>query len=184
MQGFKLKMDEVGNILIKRVSKSGVRVKNTTEESAVSNDILKLPGGLLEADKPFKVRRFVRSQSKRTRTNSNMPSINHEIGSPRRLRVIGFLFLLLRQIFDMKKFQQNMNRELKRPYPDRRKLESQCLSVVAFGAAIAANDSDILDCPIWILCVNIVAIEMLKTKLPPRKTTANLSCHNFVFMIL
>lgn len=48
-------MDEVGNILIKRLSKSGVRVKNTTEESAVSNDILKLPGGLLEMDKPFKV---------------------------------------------------------------------------------------------------------------------------------
>ena len=54
-QGFKLKMDDVGNILIKRVSKGGVRVKNTTEESAVSNDILKLPGGLLEMDKPFKV---------------------------------------------------------------------------------------------------------------------------------
>ena len=48
-------MDEVGNILIKRVSKSAVRVKNTTEESAVSNDILKQPGGLLENDKPFKV---------------------------------------------------------------------------------------------------------------------------------
>ena len=55
-QGFKLKMDDMGNILIKRVSKSGVRVRNTTEESAVSNDILKLPGGLLETDKPFKVR--------------------------------------------------------------------------------------------------------------------------------
>lgn len=55
-QGFKLKMDDVGNILIKRVSKSGVRVKNTvTEESAVSNDILKLPGGMLETEKPFKV---------------------------------------------------------------------------------------------------------------------------------
>jgi hypothetical protein len=49
-------MDDVGNILIKRVSKSGVRVKNTvTEESAVSNDILKLPGGMLETEKPFKV---------------------------------------------------------------------------------------------------------------------------------
>ena len=37
------------------------------------------------------------------------------------------------QVFDMKKFQQNMSRELKRPYPDRRKLEAQCVSVVAFG---------------------------------------------------
>jgi hypothetical protein len=48
-------MDEVGNILIKRLTKCPVRVKNTTQESAVSNDILKLPGGLLEMDKPFKV---------------------------------------------------------------------------------------------------------------------------------
>ena len=73
------------------------------------------------------------------------------------------------QVFDMKKFQQNMSRELKRPYPDRRKLEAQCVSVVAFGSGITA-DTDILDWPIWILCINIVAIEMLKSKLPPGKS--------------
>ena len=66
----------------------------------------------------------------------------------------------------MKKFQQNMNRELKRPYPDRRKLETQCVSILAFGG----GSEDVLDCPIWILCVNIVAIEMLRrSKLPPSK---------------
>ena len=43
------------------------------------------------------------------------------------------VLLFLFQVFDMKKFQQNMSRELKRPYPDRRKLEAQCVSVVAFG---------------------------------------------------
>jgi hypothetical protein len=47
------------------------------EESALSNDILKLSNGLLEHDKPFK-------------------------------------------LFDMKKFQNNVNREMKRQYPDRR----------------------------------------------------------------
>ena len=52
-------------------------IRNTLEESALSNDIIKLSGGLLELDKPFK-------------------------------------------LFDMKKFQQNVNRELKRQYPDRR----------------------------------------------------------------
>eukprot|EP00096_Caligus_rogercresseyi_P010291 TRINITY_DN369_c0_g1_i1.p1 TRINITY_DN369_c0_g1~~TRINITY_DN369_c0_g1_i1.p1 ORF type:complete len:466 (-),score=86.65 TRINITY_DN369_c0_g1_i1:449-1846(-) len=118
--GIKLKMDDVGNILIKRLSKSAVRVKNTTEENAVSNDILKLPGSLLELDKPFKV-------------------------------------------FDMKKFQQNINREMKRAYPDRRKLESQCISAVAFGHV----ESEILDSSIWILIINVVAIEMLKSKIPP-----------------
>ena len=74
----------------------------------VSNDILKLPNGLLEFEKPFK-------------------------------------------LFDMKKFQQNVNRELKRQYPDRRKLESQCISLVSFGT----SSSDILDCPIWVRALNL-----------------------------
>jgi len=121
-QGFKLKMDDMGNILIKRLSKSPVYARNTLEESALSNDIIKLSSGLLELDKPFK-------------------------------------------LFDMKKFQQNVNRELKRQYPDRRKLESQCISLVSFGT----SSSDILDCPIWVLMVNVVAMEMLRTKIPPSR---------------
>ena len=47
---------------------------------------------------------------------------------------IYIIFLSFPQVFDMKKFQQNLSRELKRPYPDRRKLESQCLSAMAFAA--------------------------------------------------
>merc|ERR1712223_1866668 len=128
--GFKLKMDDVGNILIKRISSRGsnswVTIENTTEESAISNDILKLPNGMLEVDKPFKV-------------------------------------------FDMKKFQQNMNRELKRPFPDRHKLESQCISAISFGSTDCptGKGGDVLNLPIWIMAVNIVAMEMLRTKLPP-----------------
>ena len=80
--GCKLKMDDSGNILVKRVSKGNIYVKNTAEETAVSNDILKLPNGLLDMDKPFK-------------------------------------------LFDMKKFQQNVNREMKRQFPERNKLETQ-----------------------------------------------------------
>merc|ERR1719225_1283662 len=118
-QGFKLKMDDLGNILVKRLSRSNIYVKNTMEENAVSNDILKLPNGVLEFEKPFK-------------------------------------------LFDMKKFQQNVNRELKRQYPELRKLERQCISMISFGSS-----TDILDCPIWILCINVVAMEMLRTKIPP-----------------
>lgn len=127
-QGFKLKMDDLGNILIKRLCRAtAVRIRNVSKESAVSNDIvLKMPNGVLEPDKPFKV-------------------------------------------FDMKKFQQNMNRELKRPIPDRNKLEGQCISVISFGnQASDSNDPDLLDCPIWILVINIVAMEMLRAKLPPQ----------------
>ena len=94
-------------------------MKNTIEENAVSNDILKLPNGLLELEKPFK-------------------------------------------LFDMKKFQQNVNREMKRTYPDRRKLENQCISAIAF----VRNEPELLDSPIWIMLINIVALEMLRVKLP------------------
>ena len=75
-------MDDSGNILIKRIAKANVFVKIPDGENAVSNEIVKLPTGSLELDKPVK-------------------------------------------LFDMKKFQQNVARELKRAYPDRRKLECQ-----------------------------------------------------------
>ena len=117
-------------------------VKNTTEESAVSNDILKLPNGVLNPDQPYKV-------------------------------------------FDMKKFQQNLSRELKRSNPDRLKLESQCISAIAFGAdeledltpedgpqdGLIRDRDDPLRCPLWIIVINIVAMEMLRSKLPPGSST-------------
>ena len=68
-------------------------------------------------------------------------------------------------VFDMKKFQANVNREMRRAYPDRRRLETQCLSAIAF----VKSENDILDCPIWVLIVNVVAMDMLKSKLPPGK---------------
>lgn len=67
----------------------------------------------------------------------------------------------------MKKFQSNVNRELRRAYPDRRRLETQCLSAVAF----VKSENDILDCPIWVLIINVVAMDMLKSKLPQAKST-------------
>lgn len=65
----------------------------------------------------------------------------------------------------MKKFQQNVSRELKRPYPDRRKLEMQCITAIAF----VKNDMELLNCPCWVMIVNIVAMDMLKSKMPPVK---------------
>jgi hypothetical protein len=79
----------------------------------------------------------------------------------------------------MKKFQQNMSREMKRSNPDRYKLENQCISAIAFGADDDDNlndgtndvltSDDPLHCPIWIIVINIVAMEMLRSKLPPGK---------------
>jgi len=80
--GCKMKMGQTGDILVKRVGRGNIFVKNILEETAVSNEILKLPNGTLELDRALK-------------------------------------------LFDMKKFEENLNRELKRPYPDRRKIETQ-----------------------------------------------------------
>merc|ERR1719516_764842 len=121
-QGCKIKMDDSGNILIKRIAKSNVYVKNTEGENAVANEILKVPGGALELDKPVK-------------------------------------------LFDMKKFQQNVARELKRAYPDRRKLECQCISAVAF----VKNEAELLDQACWVMLINVVAMDMLRSKIPPVK---------------
>ncbi|XP_048489468.1 uncharacterized protein LOC105391512 isoform X2 [Plutella xylostella] len=123
-QGVKIKMDDAGNILIRRYSKSSVFVKSTaatnSEETAIGQDVMKMPGYALEQEKIFK-------------------------------------------LFDMKKFQSNVNRELRRAYPDRRRLETQCLSAIAF----VKSDAELLECPIWVMIINVVAMDMLKSKLPP-----------------
>lgn len=119
-------MDDAGNVLIRRYSRSNVYVKSTAaspkEETSVSNEILKLPNQALENEKVAK-------------------------------------------LFDIKKFQSNIHRELKQAYPDRRRLELQCLSCISF----VRNEADVLDCPIWVLVINVVAMDMLKSKMPLSK---------------
>ena len=76
-----------------------------------------------------------------------------------------------------------MSRELKRANPDRLKLENQCISAIAFGGnnsddedSIEDNNpgsSDPLRSPLWIIVINIVAMEMLRSKLPPGNNTVN-----------
>lgn len=125
-QGVKIKMDDAGNILVRRYSRNNVYIKSTAnsskDETAIGNEILKLPNQTLEIEK-------------------------------------------ISKLFDIKKFQSNINRELKQAYPDRRRLELQCLSAIAFVKA----EPDVLDCPIWVLVVNMVAMDMLKSKMPPSK---------------
>ena len=54
-EGAKVRMDEKGNIHIKRVSKSNIYIKNTSDENGIGNDILKLPQGALEFGKGYLV---------------------------------------------------------------------------------------------------------------------------------
>lgn len=62
-----------------------------------------------------------------------------------------------------------MNHELSRSYPDRRRLENQCMSLISF----VKSENDILECPIWVMIINIVAMDMLKSKLPPGESRFN-----------
>jgi hypothetical protein len=49
-------MDDQGNVLIKRLSKSQVFVKvNPNEDNSVAQEITRLPNGSLEPEKPVKV---------------------------------------------------------------------------------------------------------------------------------
>ena len=57
-EGAKVRMDEKGNIHIKRVSKTNIYIKNTADENSIGNDILKIPQGALEFGKGFLVSGF------------------------------------------------------------------------------------------------------------------------------
>jgi len=66
------------------------------------------------------------------------------------------------KLFDMKKFQASVARELRSVYPDRKKLESQCICAIAF-----VKDSDnLLNLCSWVLLINVVAIDLLKSRIP------------------
>ena len=118
-KGVRLKMDDMGNIIIKRMSNCDVFIRGWDRESnSLSNDIVELSGEL----------EFERSL----------------------------------KLFDMKKFQSNVARELRSSYPDRKKLESQCICAIAF----VKDTSDLLDLCSWVLLINIVALDLLKSRFP------------------
>lgn len=60
-QGVKIKMDDAGNILVRRYSKSNVYAKSTAsspnEETAIGSEVLKSPNQSIDHDKVVKVSR-------------------------------------------------------------------------------------------------------------------------------
>lgn len=65
------------------------------------------------------------------------------------------------KIFDMNEFKLLLERESRRPTPNRRFIQSQCISVISF----VVDDRKMLNLPSWIMIINIVAIDLLKTEL-------------------
>lgn len=135
--GFKIKMDDIGNILIKRYGKSNVYVQHTSmanEETVIGADVMQMPHMALS------------------------------VGTSAKL-------------FDMRKYTTNINREFARPYPESKRLERQCLSAVS----LVKSDNNLINSPLWILVINVVAMDMLKnrlqllTKSPSMDTVTNSS---------
>lgn len=119
--GFKIKMDDIGNIFIKRYGKSSIYVNSTSqgnEETVIGGDIIQMPQMSLTGGTSSK-------------------------------------------LFDMKKFQTNINREFARTYPERGRLERQCLSAVS----LVKSNNNLINSPVWILVVNVVAMDMLRSRL-------------------
>lgn len=67
-------------------------------------------------------------------------------------------------IFDMAKFEQAMAKEMVSAYPDRRKLEQKCIVVIGF---VRDHPRSVLEMPIYVMFINIVALDLLKSKLNP-----------------
>lgn len=65
------------------------------------------------------------------------------------------------KIFDMARFKSMLERESRRPCPNRRFLQSQCISIISF----VVDDHKMLNLPSWIMIFNIVAIDLLKIEL-------------------
>lgn len=113
--GIKIKMDDCGNIVVKRISRSDVYVKEIKTENTPDSVIT----SVLEKEKPVK-------------------------------------------IFDVKKFSASINSELNKTYPDRKKLENQCMFAISF----VKDSREILNCSCWVIIINVLALDMLQAKFP------------------
>ncbi|RWS26805.1 uncharacterized protein B4U80_07349 [Leptotrombidium deliense] len=122
-QGVRVKIDENGNVIVKRLSDCDVFIRGWHRDAnSLSREVIDCHGEL-EYNKSVK-------------------------------------------LFDMKKFQNGVSKELRSAYPDRRKLENQCICAIAF----VKDSTNVLDLPVWCLIINIVALDMLKSRLPPSKS--------------
>ena len=68
------------------------------------------------------------------------------------------------KLFDMTRFRDNVIKEMSSNYPDMASLQFQCISVISFGS----NSTNILESPSSILIINILALDMLRTRLCPK----------------
>lgn len=59
------------------------------------------------------------------------------------------------------------------------RLECQCISAIAF----VKNEPQLLDSPIWIMLINVVALEMLKAKIPRNASRGEPTSSSFLLYL-
>ena len=71
-------------------------------------------------------------------------------------------------LFDMRKFQHTVSREMRKDQPDWGRVRQQAISSLVFGD----DESSVLDQPVWLLMINIVALDLLRSRIESvRKVT-------------
>jgi len=106
-EGCRIKMDDGGNIIIKRICRERIVCKGVSDGSSF--------------EVPF--------------------------GKPQNL-------------FDMRKFQSIMDKEGRNEQPDWGKVRKQAISSVSF----VEGESPVLEQPVWLLVINIVALDLLRLR--------------------
>lgn len=114
-----MKIDESGDILIKRLTRSNIRVQGCSEDYACLGQDLIESKGRLEMEKAM-------------------------------------------TLFQMKKLVASISAELRSTYPDQKRLERQCITCVS----VDIESDNLLETPCWMMIINIVAMEVIKYKLP------------------
>ena len=150
-------MDDSGNILIKRLTRTPVIIKGYMPKSSSSSNSSCSNNNSSTAINKNLTSSSIDHLSDRTSSSSDSSLCLDLIKSNGRLESDKVV-----KMFDMSRFSQNVERELRTAYPDRRKLERQCISIIAFGR----DALDILNLPSFVMIINIVAIDMLKTRVP------------------
>jgi len=65
------------------------------------------------------------------------------------------------KLFDMRKFQHNIAKEMRKENSDWDKVRQQAISSLAF----VSSCTEVLDQPVWALVINIVALDLLRSRL-------------------
>lgn len=177
-KGIRIKMDNYGNILIKRLSKAAVFVKEwqpagyACADSGLSpaNSLGDSPAGSSSSgsNNQQAASKQIVSRAALTGKQENDCAICDEVTSVGGRLDLDKIYVM----FDMKKFQLNISQELNRRAPDKRKLEQQCCSIIG----LVRDSEEILSLPCWLMVINIIAIEVLNERFP--LNASNLSPFN------